>query len=180
MKKNKTHSAFTLIELMVIIAIIWIMAWLGSQINLNKISDKNKLIIFNNSIVSQFETFRNNILLWKWVDSNVWVKESWKMTYNTTNSWTITPSYLSWTWITYPDSSINTEDFYSITDINCLDINKTLLNSGTNAEVFIQGNNFSLSGACTWASRILEFTTKFRANTSKIYINTLNWLIEIQ
>ena len=180
MKKNKILTAFTLIELMVIIVIIWILIVGWSQINLNTITDKNKIEIFTNSIISQFETIRNDTLLWKWVDSNVWVPDAWKITFDTSWTGTIKPSYLSGSWINYPSKNIIPDDFYSISDINCLDISKNFVSSGSITEVHIQWNNFTLSGDCTSAEKILEFTTNFRNESKVVQINTLNWLIEVQ
>ena len=182
MERKLEQKWFTLIELMVIIAIIWILVSAWTQIDLNKITDDNKLIIFNNQIISQFELIRNNTLLWRWIDIDVWVPDSWKLTYSSIWSWTITPSYLSWwTWAAYSWSILQAPELHSISQINCLDISWTPINSGvTNADMIIKWNKFTLSWSCTANSGLLEFTTKFRNDTAVIEINTLNWLIEVQ
>lgn len=181
MKKKSIKKAFTLVELLVVIAIIAILFGAWSQLKLNNIWDSNKLTIFNNKIITQFETIRNNSLLGKWINSSIWVPDAWKITYSTTASWIITPSYLSGTWIDYTIDILETEDHYEISDINCLDITQTPINTNiTGAELIISWNTFTLTWACTWSSKILEFTTQFRTDTEKIQINTLNWLIEVQ
>lgn len=181
MKNNIKQKAFTLIELLVIIGIIWILVWAWSQINLNSIWDDNRLTIFNNKIISHYETIRNNALLWKWIDSAVWVPDSWKITYSTNSSWTITPAYSSGgSWITYTGGIITSEEFHEIRNIDCLNLSKTSIWIWTTAEIIINGNDFSLSWDCGWSSRILKFTTKFKNDTTDIHINTINWLIEVQ
>lgn len=182
MKKDNTLKWFTLVELVVIIAIIWILVWAWSQVNFNKIGDANKQIIFNNLIISQFETIRNNTLLWKWIDTNIWVADSWKLAYSTTNSWEIIPSYSSgWVWTVYSWSILKAPDTYSITDINCLNISWTIIDAWvTTAEVHIQWNDFTLSWACSGTTRILELSTMLKGKSNQIQINTLNWLIEVQ
>ena len=65
MKKNTNW--ITLIELTVVIAIFWIIiVWL-SRINYNTNINKQKFEDFNNQIVTNIETVRNNAINWKWV-----------------------------------------------------------------------------------------------------------------
>jgi prepilin-type N-terminal cleavage/methylation domain-containing protein len=181
MKRKSLKSAFTLVELMIVVALIGILTWIWSQLNINTVWDSNKLTIFNNKLITNFETIRNNTLLGKWTDSNVDVPDAWRINYNSTWSWTVTADYLSWTWLPYTISTINTPEFHSISQINCLDIWKNPINSNiVNGSVIITWNEFSLSWSCTSNTRILEFTTKFKNDTNKIHINALNWLIEVK
>lgn len=181
MKRKSLKSAFTLVELMVVVVLIGLLTWIWSQLNINTIWDSNKLTIFNNKLITNFETIRNNTLLWKWTDTNVWVPDAWKIDYNSSWSWTVTTSYLSWTWVSYALSAITAPEFHSISQINCLDIWGTVINSNVSTwSVIITWNEFSLSGSCSSNTRILEITTWFRNDINQIHINTLNWLIEVQ
>lgn len=182
MKKNIIKQAFTLIELLVVIWIIWIIFIAWSQVNLNNITDSNKLLIFNNKIISQFELIRNNTLLWKWININVSVPERWKISYSSSDNWAIKPSYLSWSiWIEYLENNLDIQEFHSIKQINCLNINWWIINSNvSNAEIIIEWNEFIISWACWVNSKILEIETQFRNDTEIIQINSLNGLIEIQ
>jgi prepilin-type N-terminal cleavage/methylation domain-containing protein len=181
MKRKSLKSAFTLVELMVVVVLIGLLTWIWSQLNINTIWDSNKLTIFNNKIITNFETIRNNTLLGKWTDSNVGVPDSWRISYNSSWNWTVTTNYLNWTWLPYTLSTITAPEFHSISQINCLDIWGTIINSNiANGSVIINWNNFSLSGGCSSNSRILEITTWFKNDTNKIHINALNWLIEVQ
>lgn len=181
MKNYTKQKAFTLVELLVIIAIIGIIVSAWTQINVNNIWDDNRLIIFNNKIISQYETLRNNALLWKWIDSDIGVPEAWKLSYSLSASWTITPSYSSWaSWISYSGAILTTPNFYELQNIECLDLSKSLVWTWSNAEIIINWNDFSLWWDCVWSSKILKFSTKFKNDTADIYINTINWLIEVQ
>jgi prepilin-type N-terminal cleavage/methylation domain-containing protein len=181
MNKFKIKKAFTLIELMVILAILSIVIWVWSQVNFNEIWDDNRLTIFNNKIISQYETLRNNTLLWKWIDSNIGVPDEWRINYSTSGSWVITPSYSSWaSWVTYSGWILTPAAFHEIRDIECLDLSKASLGTWSSAEITINWNDFTLWWDCNWASRILKFTTVFKWDTSDIHINIINWLIEVQ
>lgn len=178
MKISRNINGFTLIELMVVIAIIWILFAGSKGLNFNKISDQQKLTLFNQQIISQFEKIRNNTLLWKWIDANIWVPDSWMLEYSNTWSWQIDVQYLSGsTWLPYSSDSITTSEFYEISNINCEDLSWSNAWSWT-SEVIIRWNNLTLSWSCNTSARILKFDTRFRAFSSSFKINTLNWLIE--
>lgn len=79
-KKNK--KAFTILELMVVIAIIMILlTWLRS-LNFNKMSNQQESEIFANKIISLIEEMRDNTITWKWVPV-------WNWVFNVTNERTI-------------------------------------------------------------------------------------------
>jgi prepilin-type N-terminal cleavage/methylation domain-containing protein len=65
MKKNnyKLTTAFTLIELMITIAIIAIIILSLNNIDFNKMSSNQRLDMFTNSIITNIENIRNNALL---------------------------------------------------------------------------------------------------------------------
>lgn len=165
---------------MVVITIIWILVWAGTQVNFNKVWEANKIIIFNNSIVSQFETIRNNSLLWKWVDSNIWVPDAWRLEY--TNVWSggVNISYSSGWWIPVPSLDITASNFHSISEINCFSATWGLLNANVaSAFVDITGNDIQIAWDCNIQTKKLQFTTQLKNASHSIEINALNWLIEI-
>ncbi|RKW20781.1 type II secretion system protein [Candidatus Gracilibacteria bacterium] len=62
-KKNK--NAFSLIELVVVIGLITFIALTATSLNFQGLSDKQKLEIFSNRIITQIEAIRNDALVGK-------------------------------------------------------------------------------------------------------------------
>ena len=184
--KKISNTAFTLIELMVVIAIIAILILGSNFLNFNKVSNKQKLDTKTIRIVSQIEEIRNNSLLWKWIWTELVVPEKYKIDFSTSWSWVIKAQYFSWSYIDYNfDKEISfSNNFDSISEIKCLELNKNPINSFSwttiwTWTIFIEWSNMSLSWSCDSTTKILELTIKRKADTKKIQINTLNWLIEI-
>lgn len=63
---KKNRKAFTLLEIMVVIALIAIIMTWVSTLNFSSLSNSQKAEILANKIISQIEEARNNILVWKW------------------------------------------------------------------------------------------------------------------
>lgn len=172
MKKN----AFTLAELLVWITIIWILALMVSNINYNRLSDKQKLEIFVNSVKTNFETIRNNSLEWKWIWNNLLVPNKRSIKVSKISNWTI---------VFLNDSSIYNkltfDNWIVINKIRCLKLDKTqdsILNSTSTWIIEFKWANLSLTWACSiQTSKILEVEFRNKSfNTKTIEINTLNWL----
>ena len=173
------NKAFTLIELLVVITIIIIMVTLWSRMSLSNIGTKEKMLIFNNKIISHYETIRNNALLWKWIDSDIWVPEAWRINYSENN---ITVDYLIWSiWTRKTDATITPEEKFSIKNISCYKIDNTS-DREWNASVIINWGNVTLSWSCDPAQqdRVLKFDTNFLSHTWSFTINSLNWLIDLK
>lgn len=177
---SKNKNAFTIVELMVIISIITIIAIWWSQINLNRLSSKQKLEIFNNKIVNLIETTRNNSLLWKWIWNNFIVPDSWRIDLSESNSWTIISSYLSWwTWYNYDDNSLVVYDSYYINNFRCSSLTWVTTNfSAWTWTILISWNDLSLSGCTNPNYKIMLIDLTFGSHRNRIKINTLNWLVE--
>ena len=185
--KKISNTAFTLIELMVVIAIIAILILGSNFLNFNKVSNKQKLDTKTIRIVSQIEEIRNNSLLWKWIWTELVVPEKYKIDFSTSWSWVIKAQYFSWSYIDYNfDKEISfSNNFDSISEIKCFKLNNSTSENTFNSwsnwtwTILIEWANMSLSWSCDSTTKILELTIKRKANTKKIQINTLNWLIEI-
>lgn len=185
MKKNSRH-AFTLIEILVVIAIISIIMLWASKINFNAISDKQRLNRIMILTMSNIETIRNNSLLWKWVSSTAWVPESYKINFWNTWSWNITTSYHTW-WVdsVYDFSNkVNFSDKHiSLTTIDCLTLSKPpVVTSITNWTWTIQFTwwKMEIINWCASNEKILEITIKRKTFQWTIQINTLSGLISIK
>jgi len=189
MRKNN-FNAFTLIELMVVIAIVAMLILGSNFLSFNKVSNKQKLETKIIRINSHFEEIRNNALLWKWIWTNLFVPKKYKIEFSTTWSWVIKNTYLSWSnYIDYNlfNKKIDFSDrFESISQINCYKLDD--LNNPENTfnswsiwtwTIILEWLNMTLTWWCDNNEKILEVEIKRKNDTKKIQINTLNWLIEI-
>ena len=88
-KKNK--NAFSLIELVVVIGLITFIALTATSLNFQWLSDKQKLEIFSNRIITQIEAIRNDALVWKNLydtTKKIWFEdiEQWEIAINKTTA----------------------------------------------------------------------------------------------
>lgn len=185
MNKQKTIKAFTLIELIVWIAIVSIMMLWISQIDFNRLSLKQELEILTNNIKSNHELVRNNSLSWKWVWLDLIVPDWWKIGISKIWSWTITNNYLSW-WLRQDlKNEIVFKPWMHISWLRCLQIDwvteDTVIDNTSTWEILYNGIWLTLSWACDQTtSKILEITLEnLKTDTKKIEINTLNWIAEV-
>jgi Tfp pilus assembly protein FimT len=94
---NKNKKAVSIIELLAIMAIIAILFIWATSYDYNTASDKQRLEIFSNSIISQIETVMINAMTWKAVNSNtessLVVPEERKIEFSKWTGTTISTSY---------------------------------------------------------------------------------------
>lgn len=182
-------KAFTLIELLVWISIISILVLWGTNIDYNRLSQKQKLEIFTNNIKANFERVRNNSLAWKWIWINLNVPDLWQIDYSTSSSWTIitSTSFDNWgTWNIYNSNSIDFWSNFYISQIKCLQLDWSSDNTLISTETWsieIEWSKISLKWDCgASTSKILELSVNFKSipQPKIIQINTLNWLIQIK
>ncbi len=187
MKKNQSY-AFTLIELLVIITIISILAIWTTQVNFNKIWDKQRLDTVVTKIISNFETVRWNALMWKWIGTNLNVPESYQIDFSTTWSGSITTQYLSWTLQVYNDivpvdfgDKFNRLSVFRCNTLIDTDPSNHISNSWDVWTVILKWGSLYLTWACNQpSSKILEFDVQRKEFSETIQINTLNGLISIK
>jgi len=170
---NYTKKWFTLLEIMIVIALIWIIALWASKINFNSLSDRQRVDGFFYKIKTNIETIQNDALIWKAIklpDNSVIVPKKWKIDFSNSWSWIIVNNYFDWN--NYKKySGIKPDKFYEI----------IIKNNNTNLidtwSLLIEWWNLSL----TWITsnnKILEIEAKYK-NFSKIFIiNTISWVIE--
>lgn len=184
MKKNNL-KAFTLIELMVVIALIWILIWWANFLSFNNISSKDKLETKVIKIISNIETIRNNALLWKWIWQNLIVPEKYKIDFSTSWSWKINYYYFSGAisdFVKYNfDKENKLDKFESISSIKCLKLDWSLWTNLTTSQtwtIIIEWANMTLTWNCDNTTKILELNIKRKQFSKKININTVSWLIK--
>lgn len=181
MKKN--NFWYTLTELIVIIAIIWILAVWASRINFNPQIDKQNSELFINNIFTSIESVRNNSLLWKWVLSwSILVHpEKWIVSVSTNNSWSINSKIKNGATTTInTDFSVNfINSFANIKELTCKNLDWTNSSSWiTNIDLEFSWNELSLSWCNSPEQRVLEITTKYKNFENIININSTTWLIQ--
>ncbi len=137
MKKTR-KEAFTLIEIMLVLLIIWIILLLTFSLNFSTMSDRQKNEIFTNKIVSKIEEARNNALMWKSI------KEAWTYKQEISESWIVEiwdwSLNLIWSWITFKkQEKLDFKDKKNeIFKINCWteELNKVkIIFEGKNAKI---------------------------------------------
>lgn len=180
---QKTKWAFTLIELMVAIAIMSIIIIWAANIDYNKLNQKQELEIFTNNIKSDFERIRNNSLVWKWIWTDLVIPEKWVIKYSKSNSWTIITTSYNWATILNSENKLFKKNM-SISAIRCLRLDWSedyIIPISETGSLIIEWNNIKLKWDCfTSTSKILELTISNRIDTKIIEINSLNWLVEIK
>lgn len=118
-------KAFTLVELLVWITILIIIALSIGNVNFISMSDKQKLESFNNKIISEIESIRNDALIWKWMWNNILAPLSWKIDFSKNGWWSIQSSYYDWTnWILKENISIPANT--NIEEIKCTNYNDSI------------------------------------------------------
>jgi len=186
MRKNTiNYFWFTLIEILVAIAIVAIIALSSTKFNFNNVSNKQKLKTFNNNIVSNIEIIRNNSLMWRGVWTSLIIPKSWRIDFSKSWSWKILVSYSSW-WTDYPEKNIVFNWGYYLNTINCFKINDKLLDTFTWSTLWtwtliVSWNSITWSGSSLCddiTNKKIEIITWFKNFTWSILINTVNWLIE--
>jgi len=128
-KKNLTKG-FTLTELLIVVALISIMTIWAMNMNFD-ISDREKLAMFDNEIMTQIEEVRDFALIWKWItDSwNLVIPDRWKVTLSPwfwANKWKVTSEYFltnAWAWTIYKEYDV--QDPFVIEKLTCRQLNNT-------------------------------------------------------
>jgi len=185
---SKNNKAFTLIELIVWITIMWILAFAISNIDFNRLSNKQKLELFAWKIKTTYETVRNNSLAWRWIWTNLIIPQKRNINFSKNNSWTIL-------WEAY-DETDTLLDSYSllmpnniiIESIKCWEYweDETNYNEMSNTWTIefrwinIKLNLNSDANCDLIKDKILEIDIKDKIERKKIIFNTLNWLVEIK
>lgn len=172
------NKAFTLVEILVIITIIAIIIIWSNSMNFNKWRDKEELELFKNSIVSKFETVRNNSMMWKWIWPNLDHPKLWKITFST---WTTVMKTQYNTWAGLVDDTENTitDTTRSISKISCLKIDNTFLNNVSSWVVLIKWDQLSLTWWCNDPlAKKLQMNFNYKNEIWTWTINIVNGLIE--
>lgn len=180
-------GGYSLVEIMVVIAIIGIIAYGASQFNFNQLSQRQQIDIDSTKFASNFEEVRNNALVWKAV-LNGWDLEAaraWKIRLTTAG---VFSSHYSldgtfWDQVAYDSLTWAPRNPFSILSMECRRINGgSPVNVSSWAEIQFHGSDLELRcDSSTYDSRdkilVIEYGVPSLFRT--VTINTLTGVIEI-
>jgi len=184
----KNNKAFTLIELIVWITIMWILAFAISNIDFNRLSNKQKLELFAWKIKTTYETIRNNSLAWRWIWTNLEIPSKRTINFSLNNSWTILWKAYDKTNILLDSNFLLMPNNIIIESIKCWEYweSESNYDEMTNtwtiefSWINIKLNLNSDVNCDSTKDKVLEINVRDKIETKKIIINTLNWLVEIK
>jgi len=180
MQLKNINKAFTVIELLVVIAVIIIMVLWATNMNFNSTTNKQKLEIFTNKVISQIETVRTNDLVGKaeldW--SELEIPDRWFIEVSTAWLWKLTTKIERNSNIEN-FSELFMEEWFSIDEVWCDLPNWTSYNTTNTWTIVFEKWNYSLRwiNCETWETT-LSIKTGFRWVQNTISFDTLNWLIK--
>jgi len=177
------NKAFTLVEILVIITIIAIIIIWSNSMNFNKWRDREELELLKNSVVSKFETVRNNSMMWKWIWTDLDHPTQVKITFST---WSDIMKTEYKTWATFVNDTENTiidaTLVKSISKINCQKIDWTIITWLWNISswvVLIEWDKLTLTWWCNNdLAKKIQLNFSYKNEVSTWTINVVNWLIE--
>ena len=176
---KKSSKAFTLVEILVVIAVIGILALGASRLNFSRTSQVELLNIESIKILALIEEMRNNALVWRAVSAWWEIPENWRITFDITND-SYAAGYLRTSWTTETTINSNIRSPFGIMDIRCIWINNADLWNISN----VGSIEFSTAGLTTinWCSnddaRILHIQIWHLSITKTIRVNIITNVIE--
>ncbi|MDD3145645.1 MAG: prepilin-type N-terminal cleavage/methylation domain-containing protein [Candidatus Gracilibacteria bacterium] len=185
MKINKNINGFTIIELLVAIAIVVTIVIGSNNISFKYVSDKQNLEIFTNKVISEIERIRNNSLIGKGIGTNLDVPEKWKIEFNSgwngTSSGNIVSSYYDGTsWIN--ENNLKMDKLIEIKKVKCIDVNGVIssLTSSQTGAILFEGGKYSLTGSVFCPSNYsnIEIETMSKLFTGSINFDIVTGLIK--
>lgn len=180
---KKILSWFTLMELLVVIAMIAIISIWSSKIDYTKNSNKQLSDIFANKVISTIETARNNAMIGKWIGTSLQTPYSWEIDipHWTGNLSVYTLASSGATRQAYDELSYKLKPQEKIETINCITFTGTTLPITSTGTIIFQNQNISFTPLCGDDSyKILELTTSFQWVENIINFNSINGLIEVR
>ncbi len=178
MRKKTFVPAFTLIEVLVAIAIISILLLWVTNIDFSRLSQKQKIDIGVTGIVNIIEETRNNALVWRSIDASNISPNSWSIEVeNTSSSWSLTSRYMSGTLVDY--NAWSASDGFSIYDLRCQRLDNSIGSNSGPFTITFTWSQWSISWCSDAQYKKLFFSYWLAPIWRNITINTLTWVIEI-
>lgn len=171
-------SGFTLVEIIVVIAIIWIITLISTNFDFNKKTSIEKWSRIINKISSILNTEIFNSKSWKWVNFGSWIMlpdyteiNIWTWNINIKYIWTKT---MSWESLFYP---FFWENWYNISDIHLIEKNWSTWPIVDPFSLYINSNWITFS----WSSAIkLSITAWYNFDQNTLELDRRTWIVEIK
>lgn len=171
-------KAFTLIELIVWIAIISLISLWISKLYWSNIPDKQRLDLFTNKLIWIIDSVKNYSLVWKWIWTNLETPKYFKIELST---WSYLKTYYN-TWTTdiyYPLMSINPfNDFYEIHSIKCIRLDESSSTPVSDLSITYEWSNITLSWCSDNYEKIVDIELYYKWFKNKLRLNAISWVLE--
>jgi len=182
MQQKNTLLAYTVIELLVVIAIIGIIAIWATQLDFNRLSQKQQVSIEAVKIINIIEEVRNNALTGKWIWVSLETPDAWKIDISQSASGTITSSYTldnGSSWTTYSFWSWQAPFPQEIISMECNKLDGSIQAISTPVSISFTWSVWSLSGCSDNNYKIFSFIYGIANLQHTVSTNVLTGVIEI-
>ncbi len=176
----KTHrKAFTLVEILVVIAVIGILALWASRLNFSRISQLELLNIESIKMLSSIEEARNNALVGRVVSAWWEAPESWRIVFDVVND-SYTTEYVQTSGTPESVASSKLRSPFEISAIVCKWIDKTALwNIANSGNITFYTNGQTTIDWCSHSdARLVDIEIWFWSKRKTLRINTITNVIE--
>ncbi len=177
---NYKKNAFTLIELIVWIAIIGILSLWIKNLYWNSIPDKQKLNLFTTKLVWIINTVKNYSLVWKWIWTTLETPIYFKMKISKSWSGSLETYYNTWAtdFLYEPLSITNFDQYYSIQSIQCKSLDLIASWSISNVDISFEWSNITLSWCIDNYHKIIDINLLYKGFKKIIRLNGISWVVE--
>lgn len=176
---KKKIMAFTLIEILLVISIIWMMTLWVSRLYMNVNSDKQNLNIFTVKFSSIIDTVKNYSLVWKWIWNNLVTPDSYTIRISTW--WYITTYYNTWTSdivfneLTIPSFDLN----YKVNFITCRTITYTSPSKKSVIDIIFKWSDITLSWCTNFTTqKVVDFNIMYKWFSKNLRFNSVSWVLK--
>ncbi len=181
--KNKPIKAFTLIEILVWVAIMWIIALSTSSLNFSRLTQNERLNVETVKITNILQEIKNDSLIGRWLWINAIVPDAWRIDISKTASGTIQTFYSidnQVSWISHDVSWKSMSNIY-ISDLQCAPLTGAVKNITGTARIILNGANMKLTAPWCIAQTDKNLLIKIKSinNEKNIKIYSLSSVIEI-
>lgn len=193
MCQQKINKAFTLIEIVIVIALIWLSALFMPTIDFNKKTEREKRDRFSNVIVSTIKTELANSVSWRWfIDGTVVKNPDYSYIIIKDNTiWSLysLPSWIIKTWLYLQTPFMDQDVNYKINKIDYIkkDNSTGSVVLSTWLKIVFKNWEASFSWITSWDDAVAIKITAWYADTwtldpyyNDIYFDRRSWAINVK